>query len=158
MTIEVGSEAPEFELPSNLEDKGRVGKKVRLSDYRGKPVVLAFYPLDFSPICTKENLCFRNDLKAFEALGVQVLGLSVDSHWAHHAFARQPEIPYPLLADFHPTGAVAAAYGLYFEQAGQARRATVVIDAQGKVAWVHEHPMGEQRNNEELLEAVKAVS
>ena len=102
MTIAVNDTAPDFELPSNQLDNGRPGKKVKLSDFRGKPVVLAFYPLDFSPVCSNENTCFRNDLKEFEALGAQVLGISVDSVWSHSAFAKSLDLRYPLLADFHP--------------------------------------------------------
>jgi peroxiredoxin len=157
MTIAIGTEAPDFELPSNLEEGGKPGKKIKLSDFRGKPVVLAFYPLDFSPTCTKENACFRNDFGAFSGIGAQVLGISVDSAWTHAAFAKQHELPFPLLADFHPKGAVAKQYGLYFEQAGITKRATVVIDGAGKVAWAQEHPIGEQRDNKELLEAVRAA-
>src|SRR5262249_21002256 len=128
----------------------------KLSDFRGKVVVLAFYPLDFSPVCTKENVCFREDLKEFEGLGAQVFGISVDSVWTHDAFAKSLQVSYPLLADFHPKGAVAKNYGLYLEEKGITKRATVVIDKAGKVAWVKEH--GEQRDNKELLEAIKKAS
>src|SRR5436190_5213138 len=127
MTISVNQPAPDFELPSSDLDNGRPGKKVKLSDLRGKPVVLAFYPLDFSPVCTQENTCFREDLKQFEALGAQVFGISVDSAWAHAAFAKSLNLSYPLLADFHPKGAVAQAYGLYNEERGNSKRATVLI-------------------------------
>jgi peroxiredoxin len=153
MTISVNQPAPDFELPSSDLDNGRPGKKYKLSDLRGKPVVLAFYPLDFSPVCTKENTCFREDLKQFDQLGAQVLGISVDSAWTHAAFAKSLGLSYPLLADFHPKGAVAKAYGLYLDDKGISKRATVVIDKAGKVAWVKEH--AEQRDNNELIEAIK---
>lgn len=153
MTISVNQPAPDFELPSSDLDNGRPGKKYKLSDLRGKPVVLAFYPLDFSPVCTKENTCFREDLKQFESLGAQVLGISVDSAWTHAAFAKSLGVTYPLLADFHPKGAVAQAYGLYMDDKGISKRATVVIDKNGKVSWIKEH--SEQRDNKELLEAIK---
>lgn len=153
MTISVNQPAPDFELPSSDLDNGRPGRKVKLSDLRGKPVVLAFYPLDFSPVCTKENTCFREDLKQFESLGAQVLGISVDSAWTHAAFAKSLGVTYPLLADFHPKGAVAKAYGLYMDDKGISKRATVVVDKNGKVSWVKEH--SEQRDNNELLEAIK---
>ncbi len=156
MAISVNQPAPDFELPSNQSEGGRPGKKYKLSDLRGKPVVLAFYPLDFSPVCTKENACFRDDLKQFEQVGAQVLGISVDSAWTHDAFAKSLGVSYPLLADFHPKGAVAKAYGLYLEDKGIARRATVVVDKEGKIAWVKEH--SEQRDNTELLEALKRAS
>lgn len=153
MTISVNQPAPDFELPSNQHVDGRPGKKVKLSDLRGKPVVLAFYPLDFSPVCTKENSCFREDFKQFEQLGAQVLGISVDSAWTHDAFAKSINVSYPLLADFHPKGAVASAYGLYQEDKGITKRATVVIDKNGNVSWVKEH--SGQRDNNELLEAIR---
>ena len=155
MTIAVNDTAPDFELPSNQLDNGRPGKKVKLSDFRGKPVVLAFYPLDFSPVCSNENTCFRNDLKEFEALGAQVLGISVDSVWSHSAFAKSLDLSYPLLADFHPKGAVAEKYGLYMADKGITKRATVVIDRNGKVAWFKEQPIAEARDNRELIEALQ---
>jgi mycoredoxin-dependent peroxiredoxin len=149
MTIAIHQPAPDFELPSNEAENERPGKKYKLSALRGKPVVLAFYPLDFSPVCTNENTCFRDDLKQFGALGAQVLGISVDSAWTHAAFAKS-------LADFHPKGAVAKAYGLYMEERGIAKRATVVVDKTGKVSWVKEHEG--QRDNKELLEAIRTAS
>ena len=108
MPIAVGQPAPEF----TLKDQNQ--KEIKLSDFAGKRnVVLMFYPLDFSPICTTEHACFVNDLKQFEKLDAQVLGLSVDSVWTHKAFAGKMGITYPLLADFHPKGAVADRYGMY---------------------------------------------
>jgi peroxiredoxin len=153
MTIAVNQPAPDFELPSNQTENGRPGKRYKLSDLRGKPVVLAFYPLDFSPVCTNENICFRDDLTQFEELGAQVLGISVDSAWTHDAFAKSLRVSYPLLADFHPKGAVAKAYGLYNEDRGIAKRATVVIDKTGKVSWVKEHEA--QRDNKEVIDAIR---
>jgi peroxiredoxin len=155
MTISVNDTAPDFELPSNQPDNGRPGKKYKLSDFRGKPVVLAFYPLDFSPVCSKENACFRDDLKQFEQLGAQVLGISVDSVWSHDAFAKSLNLSYPLLADFHPKGAVADSYGMYLADKGITKRATVVVARNGKVVWVKEQAIPEARENRELLEALK---
>lgn len=155
MTIAVNETAPDFELASNLHDNGRPGKKVKLSDYRGKAVVLAFYPLDFSPTCTNENTCFRNDLAEFEKLNAQVLGISVDSAWTHDAFAKSLGLTYPLLADFQPRGAVAATYGLFMEAKGITKRATVVVDKDGKVAWIKEQALPEARDNKELIEAIR---
>ncbi|HEY2735083.1 MAG TPA: peroxiredoxin, partial [Polyangiales bacterium] len=106
MAIAVNQPAPDFELPSNQLVEGRPGKKIKLSALRGKPVILAFYPLDFSPTCTTENVCFRDDLGQFNELGAQVLGISVDSAWTHKAFAESLKLTFPLLADFHPKGEV----------------------------------------------------
>ena len=110
MAIAVGQPAPEFTL------KDQSQKDVKLSDYRGKNVVLVFYPLDFSPVCTNEHACFVNDMKQFEQLNAQVLGLSVDSVWSHKAFAEKMGIHYPLLADFNPRGAVADKFGVYLAE------------------------------------------
>jgi peroxiredoxin len=152
MAIQVNQAAPDFELPSNQLVDGRPGKKIKLSDLRGKPVVLAFYPLDFSPVCTSENVCFRDDLSKFNQLGAQVLGISVDSAWTHKAFAESLKLTFPLLADFHPKGAVAKAYDLYNEAVGITKRASVLIDKAGNVAFVQEHDKA--RSNEELLAAL----
>src|SRR5258708_4852425 len=113
MPIAVGQPAPEF----TLKDQNQ--KEIKLSDFAGKRnVVLMFYPLDFSPVCTNEHACFVNDLKQYEKLDAQVLGLSVDSVWAHKAFAEKMGISYPLLADFHPKGAVAEKFGVFLPEKG----------------------------------------
>jgi peroxiredoxin len=130
MTPTIGAPAPEFTL------KDQDQKEIKLSDYRGKKrVVLVFYPLDWSPTCTKEHACMINDKKQFEDLDAQVLGLSVDSVWSHKAYADKMGIHYPLLADFHPRGAVAAKYGVYMEDKGITGRAISIIDKDGKLAW-----------------------
>jgi peroxiredoxin len=157
--IQVGAEAPDFELPSSeIGDNGKPGKKIRLSDYRGKKaIVLAFYPLDFSPVCTGENQCFQNYSERIDEVGGQVLGLSVDSSWTHAAFKRELGLSYPLLADFHPKGAVAKQYGLYLEESGITARATVIVDLNGKVAFVKVQQIPEPRANAEILAALKAL-
>lgn len=151
--IAQGTEAPDFELPSNeLTPEGKPGKPIRLRDYRGKKnVVLAFYPLDFSPVCSKEHGCFKEDLSALEQAGAQVLGISVDSVWSHHAFAKSMGLAYPLLADFHPKGGVAKSFGLYEEDRGFTKRATVVVDKTGKVALAIDHGLGTQRDDQAIL-------
>ncbi len=159
MPIAIGAEAPDFELPSNELDNGKPGKKVKLSDFRGKKnVVLAFYPLDFSPTCTGENECLRNDYSQFEQAGAQVLGISVDSVWTHMAFAKQLGLKYPLLADFQPRGDVAARYGLFLSDKGITGRATVLVDKQGKVAWVKQQDIPVARSDEEILAELKKLA
>jgi peroxiredoxin len=158
MVIQVGTQAPDFELPSNELEGGKPGKKIKLSDYRGKKsVVLAFYPLDFSPTCTSENECFREDFSEFETAGSQVLGVSVDSVWTHHAFAKQMGLKYPLLADFQPRGEVAKKYGLFAEDKGTTARATVIIDKSGKVAWVKEEERSKARDNRAILDVLAGL-
>src|SRR5260221_6734014 len=134
MPIAVGQPAPEFTL------KDQSQKEIKLSDFAGKRnVVLIFYPLDFSPICTNEHACFVNDLKQFEKLDAQVLGLSVDSVWAHKAFAEKMGISYPLLADFHPKGAVAEKFGMYLAEKGITSNAITIIDEGGTITWVKKY-------------------
>ena len=152
MPIMPGDKAPEFTL------KGHDDKEYKLSDFRGQRVVLAFYPLDFSPVCSKEHACFVDDLKQFESLNAKVFGISVDSVWAHKAFAEKLGIRYPLLADFQPKGAVAQRYGLYLEEKGITNRATVVIDGEGIVRQVVVHDIPEQRSNAAIVEALKTIA
>ncbi len=150
--IAVGTKAPDF----TLQDQDQ--NDVTLSSFQGKKnVVLAFYPLDFSPVCSKEHACFRDDLKGFEGHNAQVLGVSVDSAWAHKAFARHLEVSYPLLADFHPRGQVAAKFGLYLDDKGITQRATVVIDKRGVVRYVHVNEILEQRDNKQIDKALEQL-
>ena len=96
MTIQIGAEAPDFTLPSSELDNGRPGKKITLSDFRGKKsVILAFYPLDFSPTCSVEHKCFVEDFAELAGQGAEVLGISVDSVWTHYAFAKHIGAKYP---------------------------------------------------------------
>ena len=131
MSISVGQTAPDFTLPN--QDK----KEVKLADFAGKKnVVLVFYPLDWSPVCTNEHVCLVNDMKSFETLDAEVLGVSVDSVWSHKAFAEKMGIKYSLLADFHPKGAMSEKYGIYLADKGITGRAIVIVGRNGKVAWV----------------------
>ena len=145
MPIAVGQKAPEFAL------KDQDQKEISLASLRGQNVLLAFYPLDFSPVCTKEHACFVDDLNQFEGLNAKVLGLSVDSAWAHKAYAEKMKISYPLLADFHPKGEVAKKFGLYLEDKGIANRATVIIDREGVVRYLRVYDIPQQRDNKELI-------
>src|SRR6202012_3627600 len=130
MAIAVGTAAPDF----TLKDQNQ--KEVKLSDFKGKKnVVVVFYPLDWSPVCTNEHACFVNDMKRFEQLNAQVLGISVDSAWSHKAFAEKMGIHYPLLADFHPRGAVGEKYGVYLADKGITGRAIVLVNRAGNVSW-----------------------
>jgi peroxiredoxin len=159
MVIQVGAIAPDFDLPSSELENGRPGKKIKLSDFRGKKaVVLAFYPLDFSPVCSSEHACFVQDYTEFEKAGAQVLGISVDSSWAHLAFAKHLNASYPLLADFQPRGEVAAKYGLYLADKGITARATVLVDKEGKVAWVKEQEIPQARDNKLILEQLRKLA
>ena len=152
MPIAVGQPAPDF----TLKDQNQ--KDIKLSELVGKRnIVLMFYPLDFSPICTNEHACFVNEMKQFEKLDAQLLGLSVDSVWTHKAFAEKMGIGYPLLADFHPKGAVAEKFGMYNPERGMTGRAIAIIDKAGKIAWskVYEYPNAP--GTEEVAQALASV-
>ena len=132
--IEPGSAAPDFTLPD------QDGNQVSLSDYRGRTVVLVFYPADFSPTCTDQLNIYQEVLPELEAQGATLVGISVDGAFCHKAFREQMGVTIPLLADFHPKGEVARAYGAWAESHGVAGRALVMVDPGGTVAWAHLSP------------------
>ena len=149
--VEPGSQAPDFTLPD------QDGKKVSLEDLRGKRTVLVFYPLDFSPVCTDQLNVYNEVLGELEAEGVQMYGVSVDSAYAHSAFQQQLGIRIPLLADFHPKGAVCKAYGFYDERWGSSARALVMIGPDLAIEWVHRSPSALEIPGANLIfDAVKA--
>jgi mycoredoxin-dependent peroxiredoxin len=152
MAATVGAPAPEF----TLKDQNQ--QEVSLANFRGKKkVVLIFYPLDWSPVCTKEHICLVNDMKRFDQLDAQVLGISVDSVWSHKAYAEKMGIHYPLLADFHPRGAVAAKYGVYLEDKGITGRAISIIDRDGKLAWHKNYDIPVVPGVDEVATALEGV-
>lgn len=152
MSIAVGQTAPDFTLPN--QDK----QEVKLSEFKGKKnVVLVFYPLDWSPVCTNEHACMVNDMKQFEALDAQVLGISVDSVWSHKAFAEKMGIKYPLLADFQPRGATAEKYGVFLADKGITGRAIVIVNKNGKVAWAKNYDIPVVPDVKEVAGALQQV-
>ncbi len=152
MPTTIGAPAPEF----SLKDQNQ--KEVKLSDFHGKKnVVLVFYPLDWSPVCTNEHACIVNGMKQFEDLDAQVLGLSVDSVWSHKAYAEKMHINYPLLADFQPRGAVGAQYGVYLADKGITGRTIFIIDRNGKLAWQKNYDIPVVPDIDEVSKALSAV-
>jgi peroxiredoxin len=152
MAVSVGQPAPEFAL------KDQSQQEVKLADFKGKKnVVLVFYPLDWSPTCTNEHACMVNDMKKFESLNAQVLGVSVDSVWSHKAFAEKMKIAYPLLADFNPRGAMADKYGVYLADKGITGRAIVIVNKQGNVAWVKNYDIPVVPDINEVAQALSNV-
>ena len=127
--IEAGTKAPAFTLPD------QDGNDVSLADFAGSKLVIAFYPLDFSPVCTDQLSIYQEVLGEIEGRGAKLVGISVDSSFAHKAFADKLGLTIPLLADFHPKGEVAAAYGALIEERGHANRSLVLIDEDGTVAF-----------------------
>jgi peroxiredoxin len=132
--IDPGTRAPDFTLPD------QDGKPVSLEDLTGQTTVLAFYPLDFSPVCTDQLSVYQEVLSELEAQGARLYGVSVDSAYCHKAFQRSLGLTIPLLADFHPKGEVCRKFGLYNEKHGCAARALVMIDPDGVVRWAHRSP------------------
>lgn len=132
--IEVGSEAPGFTLLDQDENE------VSLSDFRGRKVVLAFYPMDFSSVCSDQFSIYQEVLPEIEERGVTILGISVDHSSAHAAFREKLGTDITLLADFHPKGEVARAFGALIEERGHNNRSLVLIDEEGIVRWVHAEP------------------
>lgn len=152
MGISVGQAAPDFTL------KDQSQKDVKLSDFAGKKnVVLVFYPLDWSPTCTNEHVCFVNEMKSFEQLDAEVLGVSVDSVWSHKAYADKMNIHYSLLADFNPRGAMAEKYGVYMADKGFAGRAIVIVNKQGKIAWTKNYDLPVVPDLNEVSAALQQV-
>jgi len=134
--IEPGTKAPDFSLPD------QDGKTVSLSDFDGTKLVLVFYPLDFSPVCTDQLSLYQEVLGEIESKGGSVVGISVDSSFCHHAFRDHLNLTMPLLADFNPKGEVASAYGVYSEKYGSSGRALFLIE-DGTVRWAHKSPPAE---------------
>jgi len=134
MIVEAGSPAPDFTLPD------QDGNEVALASLRGQTIVLVFYPLDFSPVCTDQLNVYQEVLGDLEAQKAHLYGVSVDSAFAHRAFQSHLGITIPLLADFHPKGEVSRRYGVYMEERGHTTRALVMIDGEGTVVWSHESP------------------
>ena len=144
--VVVGQEAPDFTL------KDETNQEVTLSSLRGKPVVLVFYPLDFSPICTSEMCAYRDDLSLFEGKGARIFGISRDSTWTHRAFKEKEGLKHRLLADMK--GTVAQLYGCWNEAAGIAERLTVVIDSAGKITYVEHNSPAQIRDQKKALAAL----
>jgi peroxiredoxin len=132
--IEAGSKAPDFTLPNHD------GNEVSLSDFTGRKLVLAFYPLDFSPVCTDQLSLYQEVLGEIEAQGASLVGISVDSSFCHHAFREQRNLTIPLLSDFNPKGEVSRAYGAWIDTVDHGNRSLVLIDDQGVVRWSHASP------------------
>lgn len=129
--IEAGEPAPDFTLPD------QDGQQVSLSGFRGRRVVLVFYPADFSPVCTDQLTVYQDVLEEFERRDAQLLGISVDGAFCHKAFQGHLNLTIPLLADFHPKGEVARAYGVWSDSYGLAHRALVIVGPDGTVEWTH---------------------
>ena len=147
-SLAAGTAAPEFQLNSTPD------QKVKLSEFRGNPVILAFYPADWSPVCGDQMSLYNEVLGEFREHGAELLGISVDGVWCHAAFADARKFRFPLLADFEPKGAVSRAYGVYRADDGICERALFVLDRGGVVRWSYVSPVGVNPGADGILEAL----
>ncbi len=152
MILQKGIAAPDFELNSTPD------QKLKLSDFLGKRVILAFYPADWSPVCGDQMALYNATLKFFRKHNAELLGISVDSKWCHMAFSQTRKLHFPLLADFEPKGMVAKQYGVYNEDEGQASRGIFVIDENGIIQWSYLSPDGINPGADGILNALEEMS
>ena len=143
--------APDFSLRSTPD------QMVSLSDFRGRPVILAFYPADWSPVCGDQMALYNEILEEFHRFDAELLGVSVDGPWCHLAFAHDRKLHFPLLADFEPKGHAARLYGVYREADGTSERALFVIDAAGVIRWSHVSPVGVNPGADGILRALESL-
>lgn len=146
-----GNSAPDFTLPTMPE------RTVSLREFRGRPVILVFYPADWSPVCGDQVALYNEILPEFERHGAQLLGISVDGVWCHKAFTENRNLRFPLLADFEPKGAVARRYGVYREGEGITERALFVLDHDGIIRWSYVSPIGVNPGADGILRALEAL-
>ena len=148
--LRVGDLAPDFTLKDQDE------KDVTLSSFKGKKnVLLAFYPLDWSPVCTKENVCLTKDLSRFEDKNTVVLGISIDSTWSHRAWAESLGLKHRLLSDMNRE--VCRNYGLFLEKPNISKRASVIVDQEGKIRFYKVQEIKTQRDDEDILKVLNEL-
>jgi peroxiredoxin len=152
MALPQGTPAPDFKLQATPD------QAVSLRDLRGKPVILAFYPADWSPVCGDQMALYNEVLPEFRKFGAEILGISVDGTWCHLAFAKDRRLHFPLLADFEPKGAVARQYGAYNDANGICERALFVLDAQGVIRWSYVSPVAVNPGADGILEALEGLA
>jgi peroxiredoxin len=130
---------------------------VRLSELRGRPVILAFYPADWSPVCGDQMALYNEVLPEFREYGAELLGISVDGVWCHAAFARDRNLHFPLLSDFEPKGAVSRLFGAYRAPEGVSERALFVLDKDGVIRWSYCSPIGVNPGADGILNALESL-
>jgi peroxiredoxin len=147
-----GTPAPEFKLHSTPD------QIVSLSDFRGSPLILAFYPADWSPVCGDQMALYNEILSEFHRFKANIVGISVDGSWCHAAFARDRKLHFPLLSDFEPKGAVARSYGVYRDADGVTERALFVINPEGTIHWSYVSPIGVNPGADGILAALEDLA
>jgi peroxiredoxin len=150
--LTAGTAAPDFSLRATPD------QHVSLSDFRERPVILAFYPSDWSPVCGDQMSLYNEILEEFHRFNAELLGVSVDGAWCHLAFAHERKLHFPLLADFEPKGDVARRYGVYRSDDGTSERALFVIDAAGVIRWSYVSPVGINPGADGILRALESLN
>jgi peroxiredoxin len=150
--LEAGTHAPDFTLLSTPD------QAVSLHEFQGRPVILAFYPADWSPVCGDQMSLYNEILSEFKRFNAQLFGISVDGKWSHLAFAKENKLHFPLLADFEPKGAVARLYGAYRKREGTSERALFVIDADCIICWSYVSPVGVNPGADGILNALEKLA
>ena len=150
--LSAGTPAPEFSLHVTPD------QKLSLSELRGRPVILAFYPADWSPVCGDQMALYNEILPEFKKNGAELLGISVDGVWCHDAFAKARHLHFPLMADFEPKGAVARAYAAYREEEGTSERALFVIDKNGVITWSYLSPVAVNPGADGILRTLEELA
>jgi len=151
MILSPGTKAPDFTLKKNSD------QTLSLSELRGQPVVLVFYPADWSPVCGDELALFNEVSPEFQRYGAQVVGISVDGVWCHKAYAQARNLEFPLLADFEPKGEVSRKYGAYRAQDGFSERALFVLDGEGVIRWSYLSEVTKNPGADGVLAALEAL-
>ena len=143
-----GTTAPGFTLRVTPD------QTLSLSEFAGRRLILAFYPADWSPVCGDQMTLYNHVLSEFRKKGADLVGISVDGAWCHQAFARDRNLHFPLLADFHPKGEVSRAYGAYRDDVGESARALFIVDGSGTIAWSHLSPVAVNPGADGILDAL----
>ena len=149
--LQPGITAPDFTLRTTPN------QSISLNQYRGNPVILVFYPADFSPVCGDEMTLFNQLLPEFQRLNAEVIGISVDGVWCHLAFSKEKNLKIPLLADFEPKGEVAKKYGVYRKKDGIAERALFLLDKDGIIRYSYVSPIGVNPGADGVLKALESI-
>jgi peroxiredoxin len=149
--LPAGAPAPDFALHATPD------QVLRLSELRGRPVILVFYPADWSPVCGDQVALYNEILPEFREYGAEILGISVDGVWCHAAFARDRKLHFSLLADFEPKGAVARMYGAYRPEDGTSERALFVLDGEGIIRWSYCSPIAVNPGADGILKALESI-
>ena len=149
--LSAGTPAPDFTLHVTPD------QTLSLKELRGRPVILAFYPADWSPVCGDQMALYNEILPEFHRFNAELMGISVDGVWCHAAFSRDRKLHFPLLADFEPKGAVSKLYGAFRDGEGVSERALFVIDKTGTITWSYVSPIAVNPGADGILEALESL-